>query len=177
MRNIAIFCASSNLIPEKYKQHALDFANELAKYDVNLIYGGGKVGIMGIVGDVFIQNKKTKTGVIPGILHSVEVAATDDTEQIVTKTMQERKHILVEKADAFIILPGGIGTLDEFFEVLTMKQIGALGDKPIVLVNWFGFFDSLLEQLNKMNELKFTHFDSDWFSVFDNNRDIINAVL
>ncbi len=178
MRNLAVFCSSSNTIPEEIKKEALNLAKELTKHDVSLIYGGGKVGLMGIIGNEFKNKHKHKTGIIPNILKSVEVAATDDDKQIVTDTMQERKHLLISKADTFIILPGGIGTLDEFFEVLTMKQIGLIkNDKKIILANWFGFYNELIKQLQKMSEQGFTKFEKDWFVICNNNKEIIKHIF
>ena len=177
MINVAVFCSSSNLIPEKYKEQAKDLGAKLAKEDIRLIYGAGKVGLMGIVGEEFTKAGKPKTGIIPEILKSVEVASDNDTEQIITQTMQERKHLLIEKSDVFIILPGGIGTLDEFFEVLTMRQIGLLGNKKIIIANWFGFFDNMINQLELMSEEKFTKFEKSWFTILSDNDEITNTII
>jgi len=174
MKNICIFCSSSNAIPETFKTNANNLGEQLASTGhFRLVYGGGRVGLMGILGNAFKRYGAEKIGIIPEKLITTEIAADDDTQQIITQTMHERKEKLSQLGDVFVILPGGIGTLDEFFEMLTLKQLGYIGSKPIVVLNWNGFFDALLQQMKILETSNFTNFSSDCFTVFNTNEELL----
>ena len=131
-KNVCVFSSSSNYIDEDYKHLAREFGKQLAVNGHTLIYGGGKVGLMGEMGNSVKQNKGKKIGIIPEQLLTVEVAATDDDKQFITATMYERKERLVSVYDLFIAFLGGLGTLDELLEVITLKQLN-YHQKPIYI--------------------------------------------
>lgn len=126
----------------------------MASEQVELIYGGGHVGIMGVVADAVLKGGGRVTGVIPQKLMDLEVAHDSVTELIVVESMHERKRIMYDRSDAFVVLPGGIGTLDEFFEVWTWQQIG-YHEKPVYLYNHRGFYDHLIKHLDSIVEAGF----------------------
>ncbi|WP_405199401.1 TIGR00730 family Rossman fold protein [Christiangramia sp. LLG6405-1] len=149
IENVAVFCASSDGVdPEIYKT-ARVVGEELAKRDIRLIYGGSKLGLMGQVAEGVMENGGFATGVIPEFLKTKEVVHTGLNRLITTKDMHERKLTMNELSDAFITLPGGFGTLEELFEIVTWAQLG-LHRKPIGLLNINGFYDDLLSMLKKM---------------------------
>ncbi len=144
-QTICVYCSSSNDVNAAYYSAAEDLGRLLAEQSFPLVYGGGGVGLMGAVARAVHEHGGSVTGVIPEALTEIEGVAYDSAdEMIVTDTMQERKAAMYERADAFVVLPGGFGTLEEFLEVLTLKRLG-YHDRPIVLVNVEGFFDPLLE--------------------------------
>jgi len=114
-----------------------------------MIYGGGKIGLMGILADTILKHQGEVIGVIPGLLRHEEVAHTDITEMIITKKMSKRKVKISKLADGYIALPGGFGTLDEIFEALTLGQLG-IETKPVGLLNTNGYFNPILNQLELM---------------------------
>lgn len=154
MKNLLLFCGSS-----KGNDPAIvDMANALGKYlaenKFRLIYGGGNVGLMGIIANSVMQNGGEVIGIIPEFLMVREVGHVDVTEFHVVKSMHERKALMCDKADLILAIPGGFGTFDELFEMLTWLQLG-LHTKPIGLLNFDGFFDLLLKQLDVMVEKGF----------------------
>lgn len=145
MKIVTVYCASSNDVESKYMDVAGEAGRLLAEQDLALLYGGGQVGLMGAIARSVHEHGGSVFGVIPEALKEREgVAYGLADELIITKTMQERKAILFTRADAFMVLPGGFGTLEEFMEVLTLKQLG-YHDKPLTLVNTEGYYDPLLE--------------------------------
>jgi len=149
VKNILIYCGSSAGHNEIYKKTATQVGETLAKQELSLIYGGGSVGLMGTVADAILANGGEAIGVIPSFMEPWEVQHKGLTECIVTETMHTRKQIMAEKSDAVIALPGGWGTLDELFEILTWRQLG-LHKMPIGVLNTNGFYDDLLKMLEKM---------------------------
>ncbi|HEX9204771.1 MAG TPA: TIGR00730 family Rossman fold protein [Candidatus Deferrimicrobiaceae bacterium] len=144
LRRLCVFCSSSDHLPEAFREEARALGARLAKEDIELVFGGGSVGMMGVLADAVLAGGGTVTGVIPSFLATKELAHEGITRQVVTGTMHERKQEMSRLADAFAILPGGFGTLDEFFEILTWKQLG-LHDRPIVVANTGGWFEPLRE--------------------------------
>lgn len=145
MRIVTVYCASSNHVASKYMDVAEEAGRLLVERNCALLYGGGQVGLMGAIARSVHRHDGRVVGVIPEALKEREgVAYGLADELIITKTMQERKAILFTRADAFLVLPGGFGTLEEFMEVLTLKQL-QYHDKPIALVNTDGYYDPLLE--------------------------------
>jgi len=140
---LCVFCSSSNLIPEHFRSDAIALANRLVDEKITLVYGGGSVGLMGLLADRILEQGGEVIGVIPEFLRTEELAHEGLTEMVVTRSMHERKIEMSRRADAFAVLPGGFGTLDEFFEILTWKQLG-LHAKPIVVANTGGWFDPIL---------------------------------
>lgn len=154
MRQIAVFCGSSNGASEIYKEGAIQLGKELAKRRITLVYGGSSLGIMGIVADTVLEAGGQVIGVIPKMLEEKEISHTNLTELIVVHSMHERKAKMVELADGFIALPGGMGTLEEFFEVLTWAQLG-LHQKPCGILNINHYYDLLIAFLDHINDQQF----------------------
>lgn len=137
-----------------------------------LVYGGGHVGLMGAAADAALEVGGDVIGVIPQCLKDREVAHTGLTELHTTETMQERQQYMADLSDAFIVLPGGLGTLAEFFEIITWRHLG-IHDKPVFVLNAFGYWDLLLEMLEKAGEEKFLYKDpAALFTVVDGLHDI-----
>lgn len=149
MKSICIYCGSSPGILPAYADAARTLAQEMVKDNIALVYGGGKVGLMGIVADEVMRLGGQATGIIPKALLDWEVGHHGLTQLHVVKDMHERKAMMAELSDGFIALPGGIGTLEELFETLTWAQLG-FHDKPIGLLNVAGFYDGLLRFLGQV---------------------------
>jgi uncharacterized protein (TIGR00730 family) len=147
IRNVAVFCASADGTNPKYREAAEALGRELAVRKIGLIYGGAKVGLMRAVAEAALAAGGHVVGVIPEVLVDLEVAHDRLSELHVTSTMHTRKALMGERSDAFLILPGGFGTLEEMFEVLAWQTL-KLHQKPIVLLNTAGFYDKLLEFLD-----------------------------
>ena len=146
-KSIAVFCASANGARPEYRAAAEELGHALAQRGLGLIYGGARVGLMGAVADAALAAGGHVVGVIPHVLVDKEVAHQGITELHVTSTMHTRKALMAEKADAFLILPGGYGTFEEMFEVLAWQTL-KIHSKPVVLLNVAGFYDKLLEFLD-----------------------------
>ncbi|MFT4033088.1 MAG: TIGR00730 family Rossman fold protein [Siphonobacter sp.] len=149
MKNIAVFCGASAGYNSIYREVAIEVGTYLATNQLSLIYGGGNVGLMGIVADAVLAAGGEVIGVIPDFLKKWEVAHSGLTELHITETMHERKALMAERADAFITLPGGFGSMDELFEILTWKQLN-IHQKPVGILNIDGFYDPLLLMLDQM---------------------------
>lgn len=143
MRYLCVFCGSSSGGPSIYAETARQFGERLARRGWGLVYGGGHVGLMGVVADAVLQAGGPVIGVIPRSMVERELAHERLTELHVVETMHQRKARMADCAAAFAALPGGYGTLDELFEILTWRQLG-IHTKPIGMLNVGGFFDSLL---------------------------------
>ncbi len=144
MKSICVFCGSSTGSNERYRLHAKTFGKLLAENNLNLVYGGGKVGLMGVLADSALTAGGKCYGVIPKSIADLEIAHDHLTELHIVNNMQERKLMMMEMSDAFVALPGGMGTLDELAEVLTYNQL-RIFDKPVGLLNVNGYFDHLLK--------------------------------
>ncbi|MES2797317.1 MAG: TIGR00730 family Rossman fold protein [Bacteroidota bacterium] len=149
MKKIAIYCGSSKGFDSIYATTAQSVGEYLAKNEMTLIYGAGSVGLMGIIADSVLENGGEAIGIIPQFLMDLEVGHKNLTEMYITQSMHERKMKMCELSDGIIALPGGFGTLDELFEMLTWSQLG-LHEMPIGLLNTNGFFDSILAMIDKM---------------------------
>jgi len=149
MDSIAVFCGSSAGNNPNVTHIAFQLGKYLANKGINLVYGGAKVGLMGQVADGVLSQKGTVIGVIPDFLKRKEIFHPNITELMVVETMHERKLKMHELSNGFIALPGGFGTLEELFEIITWGQLG-LHQKPIGVLNVNGFFDSMLQFLDTM---------------------------
>jgi len=149
MKSICVFCGSSKGYSPEYEISARLAGQTLAEKKIQLVYGAGNVGLMGVMADAALQAGGEVLGIIPKFLKDWEVCHTGLTELIVTETMHQRKWIMEERSDGMIVLPGGYGTLDEFFEILTWKQL-RLHNKPIGVLNVKGYYDSLLLHVKQM---------------------------
>jgi uncharacterized protein (TIGR00730 family) len=141
--SICVYCGSSAGVAHSYKDAAVQLGREAGERGVEIIYGGGRVGLMGLVADAALAAGGRVTGIIPSHILEMEVAHQTLTELIVVENMHQRKMMMFERSEAFVILPGGLGTLDEAFEILTWKQLG-LHRKPIIVANIDGYWDGLL---------------------------------
>ena len=149
MKSIAVFCGASMSNDASLNQEAYSFGKVLAVKYIQLVYGGAKIGLMGNVASGVLENGGKAIGVIPDFLTSREVVHTNLSELIITKTMHERKLKMHELSDGIVALPGGFGTLEELFEMLTWAQLG-LHKKPIGILNVNGFYDDLLSFIEVM---------------------------
>lgn len=154
MENIAVFCGSSVGSKEIYRLQASAFARGLCKHGLGLVYGGGNIGIMGVLADEMLSHGGKVVGVIPHMLKKRELCHEGLSELHVVESMGERKELIAELSDAFVALPGGFGTLDELAEVLTWYQLG-ITQKPCALLNIDGYWDPLIEFFDKMLSEKF----------------------
>ncbi|MBX2839646.1 MAG: TIGR00730 family Rossman fold protein [Gammaproteobacteria bacterium] len=154
LRSICVYCGSSRGAKPDYVAGAQKLATELVARDITLVYGGAHVGVMGAIADQVLSAGGRVVGVIPQALVDVEVAHDDLTELVVVGDMHERKALMAERSDGFIALPGGLGTLEELFEVLTWSQLD-LHQKPCGLLNVAGYFDRLLGFLDHARDERF----------------------
>lgn len=157
--SLAVFCGSKTGNNPLYAKHAAALGQLLAENHITLIYGGGHVGLMGILADAVMKHGGRATGVIPQKLVEWERQHDKITELIVVDDMHTRKKTMYSLCDAALVLPGGLGTLDEFFEMLTWNQL-SIHDKPIFILNSGGFYDRLLEHISRIEEQGFL-FESD----------------
>jgi uncharacterized protein (TIGR00730 family) len=137
-----VYCGSSAAVDRQYREAASELGGRLAEAGIGLVYGGGRVGLMGLLADAALAEGGVVTGVIPSRLRDAELAHEGATELVVVDSMHERKRLMAERADAFAILPGGVGTLDEMFEILSWKQL-QLHEKPIFVVDIGGYWAPL----------------------------------
>ena len=149
MKSITVFCGSSFGSDDLYKEQAMLLGKTLAKQKIQLIYGGANVGLMGAVADGVLSEGGKAIGVLPHFLQSKEIAHKDLTELILVETMHERKTKMNDLCDGVIVLPGGYGTLEEFFEMITWAQLG-LHKKPISVLNIDRFYDDLIKMIQTM---------------------------
>jgi uncharacterized protein (TIGR00730 family) len=147
IRRLCVYCGSSGAVDRQYREAATEVGARLAAAGIGLVYGGGRVGLMGLLADAVLAGGGEVIGIIPSRLRDAELAHPGATELVVVKSMHERKRLMAEKADAFAVLPGGIGTLDEMFEILSWKQLG-LHDKPILLADVGGYWAPLRQLLD-----------------------------
>jgi hypothetical protein len=151
---ICVYCSSSDRLDPKYYEAAERFGHQLAGHGWGLVYGGGNRGMMGAVARAAQEAGGRVVGIIPEFMKTRELALTNADELVTVRTLRERKQLMEERADAFVALPGGIGTLEEFVEVMTLRYLNQL-DKPMVLVNQHGFYDDLLRFFERMTREQF----------------------
>ena len=156
IRSLAVFCGSKNGSNPLFIEEAKVLGHLIASKDITLIYGGGNKGIMGAVSNAVLEKSGKVIGIIPEILKDREPHHEGLTELIIVDTMHTRKKILYEKCDAAIILPGGYGTMDEFFEIVTWNQL-SIHDKKIFILNTAGFYNNLLAFAQTMQTEEFLY--------------------
>jgi uncharacterized protein (TIGR00730 family) len=149
MEYVCVFCGASPGSDESYAQIARDAARAIVRAGYGVVYGGGRIGLMGVVADTALEAGGSVIGVIPQALASSEIAHAGVTKLHVVESMHERKALMADLSAAFVALPGGYGTMDEFCEILTWRQLG-IHDKPIGLLNAAGFYDRLVELFDEM---------------------------
>ena len=174
--NICLYGASSNAIARSYINPTEELGAKIAERGHTLIYGGGAAGLMGAAARGAYSQGGKIIGIVPSFLNVDGILFDNCDEMIFTKTMRERKQLMEEKSDAFIVTPGGVGTFDEFFEILTLKQLGR-HSKPIAVFNINGYFDSLIEQLKNAVHKQFMNPESFELCFFTDNADkLINYI-
>ncbi len=159
MSRITVFCGASAGKDPKWARMAAEVGRVITERGHGIVYGGGHVGLMGIVADAAMKAGGEVIGVIPRFMEKAELAHQGVTELILVDTMHQRKQRMHELSNAVIALPGGFGTMDELFELLTWRQIG-LHQQPIGLLNAFGFYDALIQQTERMRMEGFLHGDT-----------------
>ncbi|WP_282135046.1 TIGR00730 family Rossman fold protein [Seonamhaeicola maritimus] len=176
MNSITIFCGSSFGSSDNFRIQAIELGKQLAKQKIKLVYGGAKVGLMGAVADGALNENGVVIGVLPEFLMKKEVAHEGLTELILVDTMLERKTKMNDLCDGVIALPGGFGTLDELFEMLTWGQLG-LHKKPIGILNVDGFYDHLINLLDNMVDKELLKkANRDLLLVSDNIEDLLTKM-
>jgi len=154
IKSLTIYCSSSNNLEQKFLDLAEEIGIFLGQKKVSIIYGGGNIGLMGKVSNLAIKNGSTVIGIIPEFLKKNENINYNISKTIVVKTMSERKKILFEKGDAFLVLPGGSGTIEEATEVISWKILG-LHNKPIIIFNFENYWKSLFDIYENSKKLNF----------------------
>lgn len=156
IQSLAVFCGSKHGINPLFTEHAVELGKILAEKNIRLIYGGGSAGIMGSIADSVMQHGGKVTGFIPQLLLEWEVQHRGITELIICDDMHERKKKIYSVSDAAIVLPGGFGTLDELFEIITWNQL-TIHDKEIYILNSGGFYNHLIAHIKQMREELFLY--------------------
>lgn len=149
IRRICVYCGSAGAVDERYREAARELGEALAKAGIELVYGGGRIGLMGVLADAALEAGGRVVGIIPGLLRDAELAHPSASELVIAGSMHDRKRLMAERADAFAVLPGGIGTLDEMFEIVTWRQLG-LHDKPVFLVDVGEYWEPLRHLLDHL---------------------------
>lgn len=174
---LCVFSSSSDDVPDILKKDAEALGDSMVGRGISLVYGGGSVGLMGVLADRVLRGGGTVIGVIPDFLRTEELAHAGLTRMVVTGSMHERKMEMSRLADAFAVLPGGFGTMDEFFEMLTWKQLG-LHARPIVVANTRGWFDPILSFCRiaaKLRTVSGSHLDL--FEVVPSASRVVDALM
>ncbi|MFZ5662409.1 MAG: TIGR00730 family Rossman fold protein [Pseudomonadota bacterium] len=174
MKSLCLYCGSNAGARPIYAERAAEFARRVAREGLTLVYGGGNVGLMGVIADAALEAGGEVIGVIPEHLMRWEVAHRGVTRLEVVGSMHERKARMFDLADGFVALPGGFGTLDEMFEMLTWRQLG-LGDKPCAFLDVDGFFAPLMQMLDRMVAERFLHPDQRADLWYGENHDALLA--
>ena len=154
IQSICVFCSSSQSVDDSFKDTALELGREIGRRRIDLVYGGASIGLMGCVARGVHEEKGKVIGVLPEFFKEKDIEYSEADELIVTQDMRERKAEMDKRSDAFIVLPGGVGTLEEAMEILSMHQL-RLTDKPLVFINTKGFYEGLRITFEEMVDLKF----------------------
>ncbi len=176
IKSVCVYCSSSSKVKQLYKDTAEETGKILAEAGKRVVYGGAKSGLMGIVANSALQHGGEVIGVITEYLQDLEAVHLGLTENHIVETMHERKAMMTDKADAFVILPGSLGTLEELTEIATWRQLG-LTTKPIIIVNVDGFWDDFMKLMDRMaKEQCMLEEHISIFQVIDSPKDILNAL-
>lgn len=173
--NICVYCASSPTINKKYFKQAALLGKAIAEKKHTLIYGGGKVGLMGEIALTVKQNQGKVIGIIPKSLQEKELAFQEADELLITKDMRERKKEMENRADCFIALPGGFGTLEEILEIITLKQLN-FHNKPIVFLNVDNFYDNIIKQFELLYKENFAYDNFNKNKIYHISDSVENAI-
>lgn len=176
IRTLCVYCGSSQRGKESHREAAVRFGSIMADSGIRLVFGGGRIGLMGLIADSVLAGGGEVVGIIPRFLDQVEVGHSEVTEFIVTENMHDRKEKMAQMSDGFVILPGGLGTLDETFEILTWKQLG-LHDKPVVIVDVDGYWKPLVDMIDHMVAENYARPENrDLFRVVASVEDVLPAL-
>ncbi len=177
IKSVCVYCGSSSTVSDVYKTAAADLGKQFINNDVRLIYGGGQVGLMGIIANSVMENGGKVTGFITQYLNEFEKGHTGISELFVVDSMHERKRLMFEHSDAFAILPGGFGTLDEIFEILTWRQL-RLHTKPVVFVDinkyWSSLFDTFVDHMIAEKFVRPEH--KKFYTIIEKIEDVLPAL-
>ena len=177
MKNISIFCGAHEGKNPKYAQSAKIISEAIAKKGINVIFGGGNVGLMKIISDTALDNGVEVLGISLKSLHALELANPRLNEIVVTDTLLDRKDEFMSRSDAFIVLPGGVGSLDELAEIMASNQLGII-NKPVGILNTEGYYDHLLKWFNKAVEEGFiSSANLKELLVSDNPEELVDLVV
>jgi uncharacterized protein (TIGR00730 family) len=154
IKNVCVYCGSANRVDERYRAHAAELGQRLAAEKMGVVYGGGRVGLMGIVADAALNAGGKVVGIIPHHIQAMEVEHHGLTELHIVDSMHTRKRMMADRSDAYVVLPGGFGTLDETFEIITWKRL-ALHTKPVILFDDNGFWQPLIKLLDHLIDAGF----------------------
>jgi uncharacterized protein (TIGR00730 family) len=175
-KSVCVFCGASNNVNKKFLDIGAEFGKILAKRNVTLVYGGGDCGVMGAVANSTMKSNGHVTGVFPVSLRNIENEHQSLTEIIIVNTMHERKQCMFERSDAFVVFPGGFGTMDEMFEIITWKQL-QLHHKPIVIFNYQHYWDPLIALMNSIIDNGFAKPETaGYFNVVDRVEAILEVL-
>lgn len=172
INKVCVYCGSSDRIGEPYLDAAREMGQALAKRNYSVVYGGGGTGLMGAMANAVLEEGAPVIGVIPKSFNTPQLAHPNLTELIVVETMHERKALMVEMADAFVALPGGFGTLEELFEILTWAQVG-LHCKPIGVLDTQGYFDHLHTLVERACQEGFIYQEHRFLLMSDSDPDVL----
>lgn len=176
IKSLCVYCGSSDIGPASHRAAAAALGRQLAESGIELVFGGGRVGLMGIVADSALRAGGRVVGIIPEHLVRAEVGHAKVSELLIVKTMHERKEAMFRRADAFAMLPGGAGTLDETFEILTWKQL-RLHDKPIIVANIDGYWQPFIDLIEATIANNYAKPDfRNFYKVVDRIEDILPAL-
>ncbi len=154
IKSLCVFCGSAIGNDPRFANAAIEIGTYLAKNNITFVYGGGRIGLMGIIADTVLNNGGKVTGIIPKFLSTKEIKHDGLTECYEVDDMHTRKQMMYQLSDAFVALPGGFGTLDELFEIITWHQL-SLHSKPVIIYNVEGYYDHLLQMIDKMESEQF----------------------
>lgn len=176
IHSVCVYCGASMRADKIYKDSAIRLGEVLARSGLQVVFGGGKLGLMGLVADSALANGGRVIGIIPKLLENVEGAHPNLSELHVVDSMHTRKRKMVELSDAFIVLPGGFGTLDELFEILTWRQL-QIHTKPVIIVNVNGYWDPLKKLIHNVIEQNFAPSGHTLFATFVDSPDEVLNIL
>jgi uncharacterized protein (TIGR00730 family) len=175
LKYLCVFCGSQSGTNPAYAAAAAALGRSMVAQNITLVFGGGRVGLMGVLADAVMSAGGNIVGVIPGFLKEKELAHPRVTEMVVVPDMHTRKRVMFERSDAFCILPGGVGTLEEMFEIVTWRQLH-LHNKPIIVVNVENYWADLFQLFNKVIGAGFAHQGhEDLVTVVDRTEDVVRT--
>jgi len=175
-KSLCVYCASGIGIDSRHAEAAVELGRAMAERHIRLVYGGARIGLMGKLADAVLAGGGEVVGIIPGHLDKVEVGHRGASELVVVDSMHQRKQRMFEMSDAFAVLPGGFGTMDETFEIITWRKLG-LHDKPILLANIAGYWQPLLTLMDHMIGQGFAHgSDRELYKVVNTVPDLLAAL-